>query len=442
MDSLGHTVAPHTPLRRSVRRAVVACCAALLAGGPAAATAVAAPTPDSPLPQALVAAVARDLKISPEQYLHRTDQAQRLGEFGATARNKFASVFGGVWMNKDGNPIVALAKGAATPAARKAAKDAGFTVVDVAHSEARLRGEKSAVDKWLGAQPAAVSANIRGTAIDTVNNTVAIRVDKIAGDLRIPSPFGSVRIITTGATAFGEPMTAQPVAGSAPAPALIGGQPYAAVADQHALRCSLGFNGTDGGGHVVNITAGHCNPNIAAVGGPNSPGIFAIHGSAIGEHLGTFTKSVLGNHDYSIVRIDAGNVPRFQNNLVSVPGGPAIAIDGIAVPVVGMPACKAGARTGFSCGTVNAVNQSVQVGDRDLNNSFSMNICALPGDSGGPVVSGRRALGISSASSVADFPVCEIPNIIGMLTGDVPQLFAQPVAGVLAENPGLKVRTN
>ena len=110
--------------------------------------------------------------------------------------------------------------------------------------------------------------------------------------------------------------------------------------------------------------------------------------------------------------------------------------------MVGQPICKVGSRTGYSCGIVNAVDQEVQVGDHNLEHSFSANICALPGDSGGPLISGRNAVGVSSASSVADYPICEIPNLIGAVTGNAPQLFAQPVRAILADNPGLRIRTN
>lgn len=430
----------------AARRAAMACCAALLTAGSGAAVASAAPAPapGPGLPAALVSAVARDLKLTPDQYLHRADLAQRLGSFEAKARSNYPAAFAGAWLDTSGRPIVALADAPTKPAARAAAVAAGFTVKDVAKNETTLRNEKSAFEKWLAGQPAAVANLIRGSAIDTVNNAIAVRVDRVAGGMQLPSFIDPGRIITTAPPVAGEQTTmptAGLIAGQAPGPAVIGGQPYAAIVGKRALRCSAGFNGTDGAGHVVNITAGHCDPNIPAAGTPAAPAIFAVHGTAIGEPLGVFAKSVLGNHDYSILRINDQSRARFQNNLVAA-AGPPVPVTGVAVPVVGAPACKSGSRTGFSCGTVNAVEQSVQVGDRQLTNSFSMNVCALPGDSGGTVVTGTRALGISSASSVADYPICEIPNLLGLITGDVPQLFVQPVSVVLAENPGLRIRTN
>ncbi|GAA5045278.1 alpha-lytic protease prodomain-containing protein [Nocardia callitridis] len=410
--------------------------------GPTAAVASAQPADPAPnLPADLVAAVTRDLKISPEEYLHRADVAQQVAGFATNAQNQYPEVFGGAWLDDAGKAVVALAQGPKADQARAAAESAGFQVRNVAKSEAALRGEKSAFEQWLDTQPAEVSALVRGAVVDTVNNTIAVRVEK-AG-LPLPNFIDPARVLVMAPPVAAEPGPPQAgdIAGDAHG-ALAGGDGFASVAGKTSLRCSLGFNGTDGSGNTVNITAGHCNPNLEAAGTADAAGVYDINGDRLGAQLGVFQKSVLGAQDYSVVRINDQAKDRFANNTVRGPGGGTIAVDGVATPVVGAPVCKSGARTGFSCGVVNAVDQTVQVGERELTQSFSANICALPGDSGGAIVTGTQALGISSASSVADFPICEIPNIIGALTGDAPQLFAQPVSVVLADNPGLEVRTN
>lgn len=388
------------------------------------------------MPADLIAAVARDLKISPEEYLHRADLAQQLAAFATTAQRQFPQVFAGSWLDDGGKAVVALAPGPGADEARTAATSAGFEVHNVAKSEAALRGEKSAFERWLEGQPEAVSALVRGVVVDPVNNSIAVRVEQ-AG-LPMPNFVDPSRVIVTAPPVAGEQLQATPVAGATQTGPLAGGDGFAAIAGRTSLRCSLGFNGTDRAGNVVNITAGHCNPDLASAGSGNAAGVYELAGDRPGAQVGTFQKSVLGSQDYSIVRINDQAKDRFTNNFVRQPGQP-VAIEGVAVPVVGAPVCKSGARTGFSCGIVNAVDQTVQVGDRELTQAFSANICALPGDSGGAIVSGRMALGISSASSVADFPICEIPNLIGALTGNAPQLFAQPVSVVLSDNPGLKV---
>ncbi len=429
--------------RTRLRGAAIAASAAILTLGPLAAVSSADPAPAAPeLPAELAAAVQRDLHISPDEYVHRADVAQQLAGFATTAQRQFPQVFAGAWLDDAGKAVVALAPGKGMDEAKTAVTDAGFGVRDVAKSQSVLRSEKNAFQQWLSGQPDPVVQAVRGVVIDTVNNSIAVRVDK-AG-VPMPGFVDPAHVIVMAAPPVGPPESdAQSIAGEQPNAPRAAGDSYASVAGKMQLVCSSGFNGEDRNGNAVNITAGHCNPNLAAAGTANAPGMFELlPGNHLGNQLGSFEKSVLGNQDYSIVAIDQGSRDRFANNLVRVPGAAPIAITGVANPVVGAPVCKSGSRTGFSCGVVNAVDQTVQVGDRELTQSFSANICALPGDSGGPIVTGTMALGISSASSVADYPICVIPDLIGALTGDAPQLFAQPVNQVLSDNPGLRVRTS
>ncbi|WP_435593459.1 S1 family peptidase [Nocardia sp. bgisy118] len=417
------------------RKSVIAASAAIMLFGPTAAVANAEPAPA--LPSDLIAAVTRDLKISPEEYLRRAELGQQVAAFATSAQRQYPGVFGGAWLDDAGKAIVAVAQGPGAEEARKAAESAGFEVRNVAKSEAALRGEKSAFDRWLESQPEAVAALVRGVVIDTVNNSIAVRVDQ-AG-LPMPSFVDPSRVIVMAPPVAAELLPqGTAIAEGDNRAALAGGDGYASVGGGSQLRCSFGFNGTDRAGNVVNISAGHCNPDLGNASAVHE----LLPQERRGAQLGVFQKSVLGNQDYSIIRINDSFADRFSNNSVKVPGAGPIAVDGVATPVVGAPVCKSGSRTGFSCGVVNAVDQTVQVGDRELTQSFSANICALPGDSGGPIVTGRLALGISSASSVADYPICEIPNLIGALTGNAPQLFAQPVSVVLSDNPGLRIRTN
>ncbi|MGW0327406.1 S1 family peptidase [Nocardia sp. NPDC055165] len=432
-----------TPSARSSRRArksIIAASAAFLLFGPTMAVADAQPA-RADLPAQLIEAVTRDLKISPDEYLRRADVAQQVAAFSTTAQRQFPQVFAGSWLSDQGNAVIALSHGPGADQAREAAQSAGFEVRNVAKSESTLRGEKTAFENWLAAAPPEISALVRGVVVDTVNNSIAVRVQQ-AG-LPLPSFIDPSRVIVTAPPVAGErvDLTATPVAGDGNG-ALAGGDGYASVIGRSSLRCSLGFNGTDRSGNVINISAGHCNPDIESAGTGNAAAVYEVNGDRAGAQLGTFQKSVLGEQDYSIIRVNDNARARFENNLVRIPGQAPIPVDGVATPVVGAPVCKSGARTGFSCGVINGVDQTVQVGDRQLTQSFSANICALPGDSGGAIVTGRLALGISSASSVADFPICEIPNIIGAITGDTPQLFAQPLTVVLSDNPGLSVRTN
>ena len=191
----------------------------------------------------------------------------------------------------------------------------------------------------------------------------------------------------------------------------------------------------------MTITAGHCDPNRAQAGTRWASQVHQLIGDNLGQHLGSFEKTVLDGSDYALIRPTSDAAGRFENNGVRVPFAAPLPITGVADPVVGAPVCKSGLRTGYSCGVVTATGQNVEIGHRLLENGFSTNLCALQGDSGGTLVTGTLALGISSASNVGQYGMCEIAGFVSGLLGESPELFATPIKTVLAENPGLKVRT-
>ncbi|MCM6773751.1 S1 family peptidase [Nocardia sp. CDC159] len=311
------------------------------------------------------------------QYLQRSATAQRLGEFASAARQNYPSVFAGVRLDDAGRPVVTLTDGPTALAARAAAESAGFTIETIADPESTPKS-----------------------------------------------------VVSAGTTLVAD------------GPPVVGGTPYFITTNGRRSNggpCSTGFNGIDSEGNTVNITAGHCDMDRAATGTPDAAALVLDLAPPPGRPLGTvrrigsFQKSMFGGRDYAIVRIvDPAAESRFQNNLVGVRGGPAIPIDGVADPVVGAPACKSGATTGFTCGTVRGVDESLTTnGNVLLHNMFWADILAVPGDSGGPVVTGTKALGIVSASTIGEIGPAQ----------PVPVTIAQPIAIVLAENPGLRIRT-
>ncbi len=146
--------------------------------------------------------------------------------------------------------------------------------------------------------------------------------------------------------------------------------------------------------------------------------------------------------DYSIIRPNRTSASLLANNMVRVPNAEALRITGTANPVVGAPVCKAGSTTGFNCGVVTNVGRSITVGDRVIDNGFDTDICALRGDSGGPVVTGTQALGISSASNLAAVATCDATAVQQATGGMGPMLSATPINSILGANPGLAVRTS
>jgi streptogrisin B len=141
-------------------------------------------------------------------------------------------------------------------------------------------------------------------------------------------------------------------------------------------RCSLGFNVVQGSTYYF-LTAGHCG-KVAKTWYTN-----ANHSTLIGP---TIDYSFPGN-DYALVRYD--------NTSLSHPGGYAV-----ADAYVGESVTRRGSTTGTHTGTVTALNVTVRYqGGGSVSGMIQTTVCAEPGDSGGPLYDGSRALGITSGGS-------------------------------------------
>ena len=143
-------------------------------------------------------------------------------------------------------------------------------------------------------------------------------------------------------------------------------------------RCSLGFNVVDGSTYYF-LTAGHCG-RLVRTWYTNSG-----HTTLIGP---TAAYSFPGN-DYALVRYD--------NTGLSHPGGFAV-----ADAFVGERVTRDGSTTGVHSGTVTALNVTVRyVGHPGgtVGGLIQTTVCAEPGDSGGPLYDGTKALGLTSGGS-------------------------------------------
>jgi streptogrisin B len=141
-------------------------------------------------------------------------------------------------------------------------------------------------------------------------------------------------------------------------------------------RCSLGFNVSKGSTSYF-LTAGHCG-KVAKTWYTN-----ANHSTLIGP---TINYSFPGN-DYALVRYD--------NTSLSHPGGFTA-----ANAFVGEQVQRTGSTTGTHSGKVTALNVSVRYqGGGSVSGMIQTTVCAEPGDSGGPMYDGTKALGITSGGS-------------------------------------------
>jgi streptogrisin B len=141
-------------------------------------------------------------------------------------------------------------------------------------------------------------------------------------------------------------------------------------------RCSLGFNVVSGSTYYF-LTAGHCGKSEKTwYTGPNRS---ALIGPTIGYSF--------PDNDYSLVRYD--------NTTLTHPGGFTV-----ADAVVGETVTRKGSTTGVHSGRVTALNVTVRYqGGGTVRGMIQTTVCAEPGDSGGPLYDGTKALGLTSGGS-------------------------------------------
>ncbi|MET9423920.1 S1 family peptidase [Streptomyces sp. NPDC006540] len=147
-------------------------------------------------------------------------------------------------------------------------------------------------------------------------------------------------------------------------------------------RCSLGFNVHSGSTYYF-LTAGHCT---------DGAGTWYTNSSRT-TSIGPTTGSSFPGDDYGIVR--------YSNTSLSHPGTVGgTDITSAANATVGMSVTRRGSTTGTHSGTVTGLNATVNYGGGDIvYGMIRTNVCAEPGDSGGPLYSGSRAIGLTSGGS-------------------------------------------
>lgn len=148
-------------------------------------------------------------------------------------------------------------------------------------------------------------------------------------------------------------------------------------------RCSAGFNVQNSAGEYFMVTAGHCTDG-------NPPW---YTNSARTTSIGPTAGSSFPVNDYGLVR--------YTNSSVSHPGTVgSVDITSAANATVGMSVTRRGSTTGTHSGSVTGLNATVNYGGGDVvYGMIRTNVCAEPGDSGGPLYSGNRAIGLTSGGS-------------------------------------------
>lgn len=234
-----------------------------------------------------------------------------------------------------------------------------------------------AADQLEAASDAVLAADVAGTAwaVDHAAGTVRVTVD----DSVSPADLAHLRR-TAGPLA--DALTVERTPGTL-TPRLRGGE----AVYGGGVRCAVGFNARSGSAYYF-ITAGHCT-SLA-----NTWFSDASHSTAVGQTFGTSFPS----NDYGLVRYLATPSPWPPGVICN---GVPVDIIGVGTPTIGMSVRFAGPTSGCRSGTLTALNATVNYGGGDVvSGLIRTNICAEPGDSGGPLFTpGGLALGILSGGS-------------------------------------------
>ncbi|MFG2603626.1 S1 family peptidase [Streptomyces sp. NPDC048514] len=270
----------------------------------------------------------------------------------------------GSWIGADGRPVVAVTDDAAARTVRRAGAEAKV----VSHSMNEL---KSATATLRSAPRVAGTA----WAVDYRTNRVTVRADSTVSA-------GDWSRMTRVAARIGAFVQMERMKGTFTT-RLNGAQPILSTGG----RCSAGFNVTNGQSDFI-LTAGHC--------GPAGSTWFADNQGD--RQLGNTVNSAFPGNDFSLVQYASGKAGAGAD-VVAVGGGKGVRITGAADPTVGQRVFRSGSTSGLRDGQVTALNATVNYPEGAVTGLIETNVCAEPGDSGGPLFSEGIALGITSGGN-------------------------------------------
>lgn len=304
---------------------------------------------DAQLLEAMATDLGTDVAGAQDVLRFQADAVDTAADASAATGDAFA----GTWLDEATRTVYAAVT---SDEAQTAATDAGAVPVPVAHSLADLEDVSARIDA------AVVPDVIPSWWIDVESNDVVVDVvdggEQAAADFvaTLDAPEGAVRLETGVAS----PETFATIRGGI------------AYDINNAGRCSVGF-AVQGGF----VTAGHCG----------------ITGDS--TTYGTFRGSSFPGNDYAWVSTPS-HTPVGQ---VANYAGGAVAVKGSTPAAVGATVCRSGSTTGWHCGQVQAYNSTVRYAEGSVSGLIRTSVCAEPGDSGGSLLAGNQAQGVTSGGS-------------------------------------------
>jgi Alpha-lytic protease prodomain/Trypsin len=291
---------------------------------------------------------------------------------------------GGSYVNDTGELIVLTTNRSA--AAEVRAHGGQARVVE--NSEKHLTAIVEKLNAFSADHP---TGSIQTWGVDTITNEVTVTRTAGAHDAATNAFLARARalgdVTVTAAPASEAPQTTD---------GLYGGLEYGHTfrSDGTWTVCSLGFNAVDSANRYVNVTAGHCLSS--------RPSLYRYVGSTA-YLIGSTRSFNYPGRDYGVFN---NSYPSYWTPVAAVANyaGGSIAVRGSwGNPPVGATVCKSGRTTGFTCGTITALNQTVVYsGGYTIYGLTRHNACVEGGDSGGAnISSGGYALGMTSGASTS-----------------------------------------
>ncbi|MFD8150820.1 S1 family peptidase [Streptomyces sp. NPDC001046] len=270
----------------------------------------------------------------------------------------------GSWVDGAGRPVVAVTDEKAAAEVERAgarAKLVRHSMSDLKSATATLRSAPRVAGTSWALDYKRNEVVVRGDS--TVSAAAWARLTKVADGIG-----GFVRMERTQGTFTTRLNGAQPILST-------------------AGRCSAGFNVTDGSSDYI-LTAGHCGPD----------GSIWFADDRGRRQVGTSLRGSFPGDDYSLVKYDGGRAGKGAD-VVAVGDGKGVRITGVADPEVGQRVFRSGSTSGLRQGEVTALNATVNYPEGTVTGLIETDVCAEPGDSGGPMFANGIALGVTSGGS-------------------------------------------
>ena len=220
----------------------------------------------------------------------------------------------------------------------------------------------------LNSRSAHVPDSVTGWYVDPATNSVVVRTTDDAAARTFATGQPAVRI---------EHVNSRPVLLAD----LHGGD---MITTSEGGRCSVGFNAISGQARYI-ITAGHCTKMGGVWSGPN------------GKVIGPVVKFSFPENDFGLIEV--ASEAWDQTHDVESDGG-YLNVAGTTPAGVGDRVCLSGSTSGYHCGRVEAIGETVNYGKGDVVRGLTRtSVCAEGGDSGGPFMSGDQAQGTLSGGT-------------------------------------------